>query len=209
MQGILITGGQRPDFSRIKYLLEKPSYVIAADSGLDYCLDHSIKPDYILGDMDAISSKELLRGFNPEIVEKHSEDKDFTDTELGLMHLQSKGHSPVIIIGGGGGRLDHLLGISNLFERQNPPDLWITQEEEVHYIHKAYSGRGQDNELISFFPLGSQTVRMTSSGLKWPLDNLHWKRGDAGISNRLTGKEFSIAMTSGHLMMIREIQKPG
>ncbi|MDA3956155.1 thiamine diphosphokinase [Oceanispirochaeta sp.] len=207
MQGILITGGQRPEYSRISHLLTESCYIVAADSGLDFCLTNDIRPDFILGDMDSLSSRDLLNQFNTDMIEEHSEEKDFTDTELGVMHLQSRGCSPVIVIGGGGGRLDHLLAITVLFDRPNPPDLWITHREEVQYIEDGLKSSGKVNEVISFFPAGTQCCSMHSTGLKWPLDMLHWKKGDAGISNRLVETEFSIVMKSGHLIMIREIQE--
>ncbi len=37
--------------------------------------------------------------------------------------------------------------------------------------------------IFLFFPVSDTEVRMTSCGLKWELDNLVWKSGDAGISN--------------------------
>jgi len=207
MQGILVTGGDQPEFVKISSYFDANSYIVAADSGLDYCLANSIEPDYIIGDMDSLASKELLLNFNSNIIEQHSSEKDFTDTELGLIHLEKKNCSKKIIIGGGGGRLDHILAITALFERPDPPDLWITENEEIHFIDEKINGSGRAGETISLFPVGVQTCTMNSKGLKWPLDQLIWRRGDYGISNTITGNSFSVTMRSGQLILIREIQK--
>ena len=209
MTGILITGGEKPDFSSVSTLFSDSCYICAADSGLDYCIEHDLKPDYIVGDMDSISSSVTLKKFDSSIIETHPEDKDHTDTELGLLHLYKRSCSPVILIGGGGGRLDHLLAVSALFDRKETPERWITRNEEITLIKDSYKGMGRLEETVSFFPAGTQACRMNSRGLIWPLDKLTWHKGDIGISNRLSENEFEIKMQSGRLIMIREIPGEG
>lgn len=210
MKGILITGGEQPDFDIVShYFITKANneiYICAADSGLDYCLSHSIRPDYILGDMDSLSDKSLLNSFPSHIIEEHSSEKDFTDSELGLMHLREQGCSEIIMIGGGGGRLDHTLALLSIFERPNPPNLWITAREEIYHISDEFLGRGSLGEMVSFFPVGSTACTMISSGLKWSLNSLSWKKGDVGISNLLEAENYSIKMKTGRLILIRALK---
>ena len=209
MTGILVTGGEKPAFSSIKPLFNTQCYICAADSGLDYCMENGLLPDYILGDMDSISSDIVLKNFDSSIIETHPEDKDHTDTELGLQHLFERNFDQVILVGGGGGRLDHLLAVAALFDRERAPDCWITGNEEIRLISGSYNGVGRKGETVSFFPAGSDPCRMKSRGLFWPLNTLEWAKGDIGISNRLQENEFSIEMESGRLIMIREIPAEG
>lgn len=212
MRGILITGGEQPDFNIIKGCFPAESgiksYICAADSGLDYCLKNSISPDYILGDMDSLSNKKILKDFSPEIVEEHPSEKDHTDSELGLEHLKKSGCDEIIMIGGGGGRLDHLLALLSLFDRPSPPDYWFTAHEEIIHIDNVYAGRASAGEMVSLFPVGTQECTMTSTGLKWPLDHLRWNKGDVGISNRLETDDYSIRMKTGRLILIRGLVNP-
>lgn len=212
MKGILITGGEQPVFDMVShYFIKKADnaiYICAADSGLDYCLSNSIRPDYILGDMDSLSDKNRLRDFPDEIIEEHPSEKDFTDSELGLLHLKKQGCTEIIMIGGGGGRLDHLLALLSIFERPNPPDKWITAHEEIHHISDEFRGRGNSGDMVSFFPVGSTACTMSSSGLKWPLNTLCWKKGDVGISNRLESEDYSVKMKTGRLILIRGLKNP-
>ncbi|TFG65203.1 MAG: hypothetical protein E4H36_00645 [Spirochaetales bacterium] len=46
---------------------------------------------------------------------------------------------------------------------------------------------------------------MESKGLRWPLDGLRWNRGDIGVSNEMTGNDFSVTMKTGRLIMVTEI----
>jgi len=206
MKGILVTGGDQPEFAKISGVFDTDCYIVAADSGLDYCLKHNITPDYIIGDMDSLTSVNILDRFSCDIIEQHSSEKDYTDTELGLLHLDKVDCSSKILIGGGGGRLDHILAIRSLYERPDPPVLWITGQEEIHYIDREIQSTGKVGETVSFFPVGDENCTMVSRGLKWPLDHLYWNRGDFGISNTITESSFSVRMRSGHLIMIREIQ---
>ncbi len=126
-----------------------------------------------------------------------------------MMHLRKRGCSPCILIGGGGGRLDHLLGIAALFDRFTAPDLWLTHRDEVRLVTGHFKGRGRIGDLLSFFPAGREECRMHSRGLKWPLDGLCWHKGDAGISNLQTAEEFEIFMEQGRLIMLRPIPSSG
>ena len=207
MNGVLVTGGERPDLSLVDHLFKDKVYICAADSGLDYCIQNGLKPDYILGDMDSLADKTVLEGFSEDMIEEHSEEKDYTDTELGLLHLKEAGCTEIAVIGGGGGRLDHLIAVLALFDRPDAPDLWYTAREEVIHIRGHYSGTGNQGETVSFFPVGPDDCRMASSGLKWPLDTLCWSKGDVGISNTVLKRDFSIDMKEGRIILIRRLGK--
>jgi thiamine pyrophosphokinase len=207
MTGILVSGGEQPDYKFVKHFFTEEAYICAADSGLDYCLSNGIHPDYILGDMDSLADVACLDGFPDEMVERHSHEKDYTDTQLGLMHLKGIHCSPRILIGAGGGRLDHLLGVLSLFDKPDPPHIWISEKEEIIHIDSVYEGQGSVSEVLSFFPVGCSTCTMHSEGLKWPLDSLCWHKGDGGISNQLTHTEFKIEMKEGRLILIRALDR--
>ena len=100
---VIFTGGLYPraEVSETYWknsLFGKPDYVIAADSGLEACLEYKkyfsgiydFSPDKILGDFDSISSTVLLETFGNDIVESFPCDKDYTDTELALHFAYKK-----------------------------------------------------------------------------------------------------------------------
>ncbi len=210
MRGVVITGGEKPPVEELGSLLEG-AWVVAADSGLDYCVKYHIEPDCIVGDMDSLSSPAILKAFDPAIVRRYSPDKDWTDTELALAVLEDRECRPRVILGGGGGRMDHFLAIFALFDREQKPDLWLTGKEVFQLIHQDFLGLGELGEEISFFPTGQGGCRMSSQGLKWPLDGLTWSkgRGDLGISNLLEERAFSIKMEEGALLMVRSLKMAG
>lgn len=208
MTGVLITGGKSPRHEDIADVLSRAEVTVTADSGLEVAAEWGVEPDYIVGDMDSLSRLDALSEYPEDRVRRFATEKDYTDTELGLSMLWDAGCHEVALLGGGGGRLDHLLAILALFERRPRPSSWYTHRDEVEVVEQEFVRYGLVGERISFFPVGTTTCRMSSSGLKWPLDELVWERGDVGISNEVVSDPVRVAMTSGTLIMVREL-RPG
>jgi len=201
---VLFTGGSAPDAPPVGLEING-SVIVAADSGVETALRWGIEPDLVLGDMDSLTDPSILHRLGEERVRRYEEEKDYTDTELGLMELFDRGVQDAVIVGGGGGRLDHLLGIVALFDRDIAPRRWYTDSEHVECIDEEYTLREAEGETVSFFPAGRARCTMQTRGLKWPLDTLSWVKGDAGISNVVVSKECRIRVTEGRLIMVRRL----
>ncbi|MCF7951911.1 MAG: thiamine diphosphokinase [Spirochaetaceae bacterium] len=202
MKGVLVLGGEHPSAHITEQHIRDADLVVAADSGFDFLWENGLDFDYIVGDMDSTRYGHALAEMPSEKLIIASTEKDETDTELGLQFLKERGIDFVTMIGGGGGRLDHLLGIVALFDREIRPDEWYTQNEGVVSIDRSKSFRNLKGKTVSLFPAGTELCRMQSHGLKWPLDNLEWKRGSAGISNVVKSDEVTIVPKSGRLLFI-------
>ncbi len=200
--GLILTGGNAPDAEIIRKYEKNSEFTIAADSGFDLALSLDIHPDMVVGDMDSTRNKDALKTVPEENKRVVSHDKDETDTEMALRILTERGDTENLIIGGGGGRIDHLIAILTLFEREAPPRAWITDRETVIHITGTFSFKAEIGERISIFPLGERVRNMRSQGLKWSLDGRSWKRGDMGISNAATAPEVTVSAGSGNLLLI-------
>jgi thiamine pyrophosphokinase len=182
-------------------------FVIAADSGLITAEESGFKPAFIIGDMDSLDDESRLSVYPPERVIRYPHDKDYTDTELAFSLAVEKGCDDIWLIGGGGGRIDHLFAIRSLFEREHFPRRWITDAEDIYCI----DSKTEQNELslnlkkgavVSVFPLGSGPWKAASKGLKWPLDDLTWDRGFFGLSNVAVDGDFSVFAKAGRFFVI-------
>jgi thiamine pyrophosphokinase len=181
--------------------------VVAADSGLLLAEAAGIRPGWILGDMDSLGEAggtARLESYPPGRVLRHPPEKDLTDTELALLFLRDRGCGEIWLIGGGGGRGDHFLGIYLLFEREQPPDRWISGGEDMFCLREGGElGRAlPPGSLVSVFPLGEGPWEAASRSLRWPLDGLTWRRAYYGISNRTLGDSFSIRALRGRFLII-------
>lgn len=202
-KGLLLTGGGGPERSRIEPWLDEVAMVIAADSGYDLAQRVGVEPDLIVGDFDSISNADMLLKYDDGKVKRYSVDKDESDTEIGLRLLHEAGIADIVIAGGGGGRLDHLIAMLCLFDRPEPPIAWLTDGAEIRCIDERVVFDGTPGETLSFFPVGPEPCRMRSTGLRWPLDGLTWRKGDVGLSNVLTEESAIVEMESGRLISVR------
>jgi len=213
--GVIFTGGQGPKAQTVKRLLEneaKGALFVAADSGLAAALNADIKPDWVIGDMDSLEDQSCLSAVPQERVIRHPHDKDFTDTELAFSLAAEKGCGDIWILGGGGGRIDHLFAIRSLFERERFPCRWITETEDIRCIdanspHSEVSCRLAANARVSVFPLGDGQWEASSKGLKWRLDGLRWDRGFFGLSNEALDGNFSVTAKAGRFMVITFLEE--
>ena len=208
MLGIIFTGGESPPPFVIRNLLkDKSTVVVAADSGLIAAEKAGIKPDYIVGDMDSLDA-ERLTAYPSECVIRYAIEKDHTDTELAFSLLLEKGCDCIWIAGGGGGRIDHLLAIRCLFEREIFPCRWLTEAADIHCIDaktdtNTLSVKLEKNAPVSVFPAQCGPWEAKSEGLKWPLEGLFWDRGSSfGISNSALNGDFYITAGKGRFLVI-------
>ena len=202
MLGIVFTGGLGPDRDEVEPYLQRASWIVAADSGLLLAENFGVEPNIILGDMDSIPDRTILKKYPKAEIREYPRDKDYTDTELALQSLYSLGCTEYILVGGGGGRLDHLLGIVSLFYRSKPPSRWFTHNEEVVYIEDCLEIGGLQGRKVTFMPVSLEECRMKTEGLKWPLDSLRWRPGDIGISNIVVSDPVRVSMIQGRLILI-------
>ena len=181
---------------------------MAADSGLLAAEAAGIRPDWIVGDMDSLGDESRLLAYPADRVVRHPVDKDSTDTELALDLLWAKGCGDVWIVGGGGGRIAHIFAIRDIFERRRFPCRWITANEDIRCVDgdgpAAVSLSREPGGTVSVFPLGGGPWKAESRGLKWPLDNVPWKRGLYGLSNVTLEYDAGIRAIQGRFMVVSE-----
>jgi thiamine pyrophosphokinase len=219
MRGIGFIGGEGPPPEAARRLAGEAQLIAAADSGLIAAEAAGLRPRWILGDMDSLDDPRRLEKYPPERVRVYERAKDYTDTELVLSLLREEGCDEVWLLGGGGGRLDHLLALGALFERPLPPDRWITAGEDVRCLEgggvleleglsvppgapSPPPGAAPGPFLVSVFPLGEGPWEAESRGLRWPLGGLEWKRGSFGVSNEAPGGACSLRSRRGRFMIV-------
>lgn len=212
MRAAVFIGGDGPVPGEVAGGLGSFDLAIAADSGLLLAESWGVVPDWIVGDMDSLGDLDRLLPYPPERVLSCSRDKDDTDTELALKLASEQGCDETILIGGGGGRLDHLMALLALFDRREAPVRWVTRLEDIVLVDALRRGDHTRDTApgatVSIFPVGEGPWRVESRGLLWPLDDLTWNRGFFGISNRTVGAGFSLRATSGRFLSVLNREVP-
>lgn len=199
---LLVTGGETPPRAALAPLFRSFRAVCAADSGLEVVHDWGLSPTLIVGDMDSLTRPELLTRYPAARIVRFDRAKDETDTELGIRLLSEAGEVEIIMVGGGGGRLDHLLAVRALFERALRPREWWTARERVVLVDRTFETNLPPGTTVSVFPLAEGAKGMRSTGLRWPLDGLCWGPGDFGISNEAPTGRIRVEPGTGALLIV-------
>ncbi|WP_315330404.1 thiamine pyrophosphokinase [Treponema socranskii] len=188
-------------------------YADAFKSGEAASID--LTPDFIVGDFDSISDVKLIDVYgrsgdaNIELcetaekrgavrIERFPCDKDFTDTELALdaafREASLQNAIPFItLIGGGGGRLDHLLAICDSFCTPQHADVWLLSNEAVYLLKSGTACDISDlkrSDIVSVARTTSSRTggKLVSHGLFW--ENFR-REGMPSISNRISENYFT------------------
>jgi thiamine pyrophosphokinase len=182
--------------------------VIAADGGAVEALRLGLRIDRLVGDMDSAPS-ELVTELEATgvAVERHPTDKDSSDLELSLEVAVREGAEEILVLGGDGGRLDHLMGAALLLASGR----WmgvrldaIFGDALVHVIRDERRMDGTVGELVSLFAAGGTASGVTTEGLRWPLANDALVPGSTlGLSNEFAEPRARVRVREGVLLAIR------
>ena len=205
--GLLLLGSAGPPRALVAPYLDRVGVVVAADSGFDLAVRLGIAPDLVVGDLDSVTRRSDLARLPAARVRPANPDKAFTDAELGLQALAGRGCGRIIVAGGGGGRFDHQLAVLGLFERGPRLRVWLTAGEHMEAIAGRAQFRGHRGSTVSLFPLSGAAAGLSSRGLRWPLDGMLLRRGHASVSNVVVADEWQVAVESGRLLMVRNLER--
>ena len=203
----LVFAGGDPPPAIVAARLPRDALVIAADSGLDHAVALGRAVDLIVGDLDSVDPDLLAAARAAGTpVESHPRDKDETDLELALAAAMTRGAQAVTVVGGAGGRLDHVL--ANLAVLASPRfrrlrlDGWIGSAY-VAVVRDDVAVRGRPGSLLTLIPLGGPAGGIRTEGLRYPLTDGDLDVGTTrGVSNEFIAPSARIRVRTGTLLAI-------
>lgn len=170
--------------------------IIAADGAANTLMQMNIKPNIVIGDLDSV-----LPEYLQQIPSHYHYDQDFCDFEKSLQYLEANNLLPAIILGTNGGFLDHVLNNINIFIRSGcvliaPPvcgfSVITPQTKRLVLPHD-----------IKISLLGIPSATVSTTGLKWELDNATLAYpGNTSCFNRTVHENVTITLHDGHLLIL-------
>jgi len=205
---IVLSGGGPVD-AGVAGPLPVGALVVAADSGLHLAAGLGLRADLVVGDLDSVDPRVLAAAeAEGAAVRRFPAAKDQTDLQLALDAAVAAGSTRLVVLGGGGGRLDHLLAgilllaapvyagleIHACFGRAR---VHVVRERPVH-LH------GQPGSLVSLLPAGGPARGVHTTGLRWHLRGDDLEAGASrGVSNELVGRDATVRVTGGVLLAVQ------
>ncbi|MFI2855782.1 thiamine diphosphokinase [Paenibacillus sp. JSM ZJ436] len=204
---VIVTGGQMSP--ALLEHIEDDDFLIGADRGALYLIEHGLTPHIALGDFDSVTREEMM------VIQKNSGEvwscdpisKDLTDTEMAFNLAIDRSPKQILIIGGTGTRMDHTLANIQMLVRgvQHHIDCSILD------LHNFITLTGSSCSLVdrgytyvSILPITHEVTGIHLEGFQYPLHNATVKLGQSlGISNRFLDKVGHVSIESGLLLIIQ------
>jgi thiamine pyrophosphokinase len=203
---VVFTGGEPPGAEAVAGL-PADSLVIAADSGLDHAQAVGWPVDVVVGDLDSVGAEALALAEQQGVtVERHPIAKDQTDLGLALQRALELGAGRVVVVGGGGGRLDHLLANTLVLASSEFSGATIEARHgraRVHVVRDQLELVGRPGDLVSLLPALAPATGITTEGLLYPLVGETLLPGSTrGVSNELVDTRASVSVDGGVLLAV-------
>jgi len=185
--------------------------VIACDGGLKICLECNITPDYIIGDFDSAGEGLYERACELNIpLQRLNPIKDDTDAEACLQLAINRYEGDIIILGGTGTRLDHVLGnisILGIALKNNRRAFLVDEKNRIQMIGPGHSvtipKQTQYGKYISVFPYMSESAVIDMEGVKYPLKNYEANGFTSlTVSNEIIDETATISVRNGYLIVM-------
>jgi thiamine pyrophosphokinase len=200
---VVFAGGDAPPQSVLERL-PADRYVIAADSGFDHAHRLGVEVDLLVGDFDSVSIEGLARA---RAIERHPTDKDATDLAIALDAALRREPAEVIVVGGAGGRIDHLLANAALLAAPEYAEVhltWLPGQAVIHIVRHRIELSGSPGGLVSLLPYGGPARGVRTEGLRWPLLGAVLVPGTTlGVSNQMVDTEATVELTEGVLLCVQ------
>lgn len=199
---ITVVAGGNPLPAGIASQILPASLVIAADSGADHALAVGLQPDVIVGDLDSIDPHTLTELDGSAEIRQHPTDKDATDLELAVRAAFEAGATALQIVGGHGGRLDHLLGNYQLITSLDCPVTWFAGLDRLVIASGAATLNTSSGQTLTLLAV-SESATVSVRGTRWELDRAVVRRGETrGVSNVAIGAVVELEVHAGRVVVV-------
>ncbi len=177
---------------------------IAADSGYISARALGARVDLIIGDFDSLGSVSIPGGI--ERVELPRE-KDCTDTQAAVQLALERGYSEIVIIGGIGTRIDHVLSNIGILESLcdgGGRGYICNGKNRVRYIKNDNLLVGRSGyRYLSVIALDSVCKGVSVEGCKYRMKNQRLCRGvQFAVSNEIVGNVALVTVKKGAALVI-------
>jgi thiamine pyrophosphokinase len=204
---VVVAGGEPLDPARPPALPEG-ALVVAADSGIDQAHALGLRVDVAVGDFDSVTVAGLARAADAGArLDRHPAAKDATDLELALVAAVALRPRQIHVIGGSGGRFDHLLANALLLAAPALAGTDVTAElggARVAVVRHRVQLTGRPGDLLSLLAVHGPATGITTTGLEFPLVAGTLLAGSSrGVSNRFLAEVATVGVASGVLLAIQ------
>lgn len=223
MNIVIISGGTLEKGFASALVKKRESIVlIGVDGGLQFCYDHQLVPDYIVGDFDTIDASvlEIFKAKKGVVTKQYNPCKDVTDTQAAvslaiecMKKAENRKSSCIYLLGGLGSRLDHTLANIGCLQEAlaSKVQMKIVNSNNCMYLHNQdFTVKKKElcyQEYLSLIAL-EKVTGLSIKGMKYEAEDLELSiLSGHGVSNELLGEVAEVTFSSGVLLVIESRDK--
>ncbi len=205
---VLVFSGGDPVESAHIVDLPRDAYVVAADSGAIHATRLGFAVDRLVGDLDSTPA-ELVTALEAAgtVVERHPTTKDQTDLALAIDVALALEPAAITIVGGHGGRLDHLLANVLLLASDAYAGVAIDARMGAATVTVVRGRRqltGGVDDLVSLLAVNGRAEGVSTEGLLFPLRAATLRPGSSwGVSNQLAAPTATVEVARGVVLAVQ------
>lgn len=211
---VIVTGGE-PLHQRAVDTVPVGAIVLAADGGLDHARAAGLTPAGLVGDLDSISADGLAWAEANATIQRHPQDKDLTDTELAVAFANSLTPERLVLLAGGGDRLDHTfaaIGSLGAPELTGIPVIevwWGDQHARVIHGPGTATIAARAGSTLSALALHGPCSGVSMTGTRWELDDEDIAAmSGRGVSNQVEQTPVHVRVALGVLTVFFDPEDP-
>jgi len=207
MKALIVLNGKILDLNRLRVVGKEVDFILSADGGTNHCLQASLIPDLVVGDLDSISEESIqIIKKNGIPIEKFPVKKDKTDSELASDYVIDKGFKDITIMGAIGNRMDHTLAnillLTKLTEKGIKGRI-IDGNNTIYLVEDELTLENQAGFYVSVIPITNSGILISLKGFEYELENTEIKFGSTlGISNRIVKNKGIVKVHKGRGLVI-------
>ena len=196
---VILANGKYPTHPLSLARLREAELIVCCDGAAGKLVAHGLEPGVIIGDLDSVPASIRKRYHKVMVTDNDQETNDLTKA---VNWCVSHGIREVTIIGATGLREDHTLGnISLLAEYSRRIDaVMLTDTGRFRVYDHSVTIASHPGQQVSIFSI-DPTLEVTSTGLKYPLNNLTLHSWWRGTLNEATGNEFKLVFIRGRVIV--------
>lgn len=174
-------------------------YLVAVDGGVNYCFEMKLTPHLLIGDFDS-ATPFALNHFKQVTKKQFPKDKDQTDLELALSHVDHPDLKEITVFGALQGRTDHTLSNLMVLTRYKGKLFFESEKERLFVLDKSVELSTKIGQVISLIPLNGPVTDVHTKGFKWELKGATLNKDFISISNEALAGNITISIGKGDLL---------
>ena len=202
MKTVILANGTYPTHAVPVRYLEEADFIVCCDGAAEKLVSHGIEPGIIIGDLDSVSP-ELKKKYKNILVQDG--DQETNDLTKAVKWCVSQGIKEIAILGATGLREDHTLGNISLLADYNRDIkvIMLTDTGSFQVFDRTVTIDSFPGQQVSLFSIDPH-LAVTSSGLRYPLQNLKLTSWWRGTLNEAMDDRFTLVFEGGDLIVFMD-----